>query len=30
LQLSLVGKPNQMEAVQANMQKRAPQFRDPE
>ena len=30
LQLSLIGKPNQVEAVQANMQKRAPQFTDPE
>jgi enoyl-CoA hydratase/carnithine racemase len=30
LQLSLIGKPNQLEAVQANMQKRAPQFKDPE
>lgn len=30
LQLSLIGKPNQTEAVAANMQKRAPQFRDPE
>jgi enoyl-CoA hydratase/carnithine racemase len=30
LQLSLIGKPNQVEAVQANMQKRAPQFGDPE
>ena len=30
LQLSLIGKPNQIEAVQANMQKRAPQFTDPE
>jgi enoyl-CoA hydratase/carnithine racemase len=30
LQVSLIGKPNQLEAVQANMQKRAPQFRDPE
>ena len=29
-QLGLIGKANQMEAVQANMQKRAPQFRDPE
>jgi enoyl-CoA hydratase/carnithine racemase len=30
LQVSLIGKPNQMEAVQANMEKRAPVFRDPE
>jgi enoyl-CoA hydratase/carnithine racemase len=30
LQRSLIGAPNQLEAVQANMQKRAPQFRDPE
>jgi enoyl-CoA hydratase/carnithine racemase len=30
LQRSLFGTPNQLEAVQANMQKRAPQFRDPE
>ena len=30
LQVSLIGTPNQMEAVQANMQKRAPQFSDPE
>lgn len=30
LQLSLVGKPNQIEAVQATMQKRAPQFTDPD
>jgi len=30
LQLTLIGKPNQMEAVQANMQKRAPAFTDPE
>lgn len=30
LQVSLVGKPNQIEAVQANMQNRAPQFVDPE
>jgi enoyl-CoA hydratase/carnithine racemase len=30
LQLSLIGKPNQLEAVQANMQKRAPQFADAE
>jgi len=30
LQRSLIGGPNQIEAVQANMQKRAPQFTDPE
>ena len=30
LQLSLIGKPNQLEAVQANMEKRAPRFRDGE
>jgi enoyl-CoA hydratase/carnithine racemase len=30
LQRSLIGQPNQVEAVQANMQKRAPEFRDPE
>jgi enoyl-CoA hydratase/carnithine racemase len=30
LQLSLIGKPNQLEAVQANMQKRAPRFSDPD
>ena len=30
LQLSLIGKTNQLEAVQANMQKRPPQFKDPE
>ena len=29
-QISLVGKPNQVEAVQANLQKRAPQFKDPD
>jgi len=29
LQRSLIGRPNQIEAVQANMQKRAPQFSDP-
>lgn len=29
LQLALLGRPNQIEAVQANLQKRAPQFRDP-
>jgi enoyl-CoA hydratase/carnithine racemase len=30
LQRALMGSPNQMEAVQANFEKRAPQFRDPE
>jgi enoyl-CoA hydratase/carnithine racemase len=30
LQRSLIGSPNQMEAVQANMEKRAPRFTDPE
>lgn len=30
LQRSLIGKPNQMEAVQANLQKRPPQFSDPQ
>jgi enoyl-CoA hydratase/carnithine racemase len=30
VQLSLIGKPNQIEAVQANLQKRAPAFKDPE
>ncbi|HVN87077.1 MAG TPA: crotonase/enoyl-CoA hydratase family protein [Candidatus Binatia bacterium] len=30
LQLGLIGRPNQIEAVQANMQKRAPKFTDPE
>lgn len=30
LQRGLIGSPNQIEAVQANMQKRAPQFKDPE
>jgi len=30
LQLPLLGSPNQMEAVQANFEKRAPSFRDPE
>jgi enoyl-CoA hydratase/carnithine racemase len=30
LQVGLLGTPNQMEAVQANMQKRAPAFKDPE
>lgn len=29
LQLSLIGSPNQVEAVQANLQKRSPDFRDP-
>ena len=29
LQASLIGKPNQIEAVQANLEKRAPKFRDP-
>jgi enoyl-CoA hydratase/carnithine racemase len=29
LQISLLGSPNQMEAVQANFQKRAPKYRDP-
>jgi len=29
LQRGLIGGPNQIEAVQANMQKRAPQFKDP-
>ncbi len=29
LQLTLLGSPNQMEAVQANFEKRAPRFRDP-
>lgn len=29
LQVSLIGTPNQVEAVQANMQKRPPQFQDP-
>jgi enoyl-CoA hydratase/carnithine racemase len=28
-QLALIGKPNQLEAVQANMEKRAPRFADP-
>jgi len=28
-QMGLIGTPNQVEAVQANVQKRAPQFRDP-
>jgi enoyl-CoA hydratase/carnithine racemase len=30
LQLSLIGKPNQIEAVQANLAKRQPRFADPE
>jgi enoyl-CoA hydratase/carnithine racemase len=30
LQRSLIGSPNQMEAVKANLEKRAPDFRDPE
>jgi enoyl-CoA hydratase/carnithine racemase len=30
LQRTLIGTPNQIEAVQANLQKRAPSFRDPE
>jgi enoyl-CoA hydratase/carnithine racemase len=30
LQRGLIGSPNQVEAVQANMQKRVPQFHDPE
>jgi enoyl-CoA hydratase/carnithine racemase len=30
LQLSVIGKQNQIEAVQANLEKRAPQFKDPE
>jgi enoyl-CoA hydratase/carnithine racemase len=30
LQRSLIGRPNQIESVQANLQKRAPEFRDPE
>jgi enoyl-CoA hydratase/carnithine racemase len=29
LQRGLIGRPNQIEAVRANMEKRAPQFRDP-
>lgn len=29
VQLSLIGKPNQLEAVQANLQKRVPEFSDP-
>jgi enoyl-CoA hydratase/carnithine racemase len=30
LQLSLIGTPNQIEAVRANLEKRAPNFRDPQ
>jgi len=30
IQLTLIGKPNQIEAVQANLEKRAPVFKDPE
>lgn len=30
IQRSLIGRPNQMEAVRANLEKRAPKFRDPE
>jgi hypothetical protein len=30
LQRSLLGKPNQLEAVRANAEKRAPRFQDPE
>jgi enoyl-CoA hydratase/carnithine racemase len=30
LQVSLLGSPNQMEAVQANMEKREPSFKDPD
>jgi len=30
LQMSLIGTPNQLEAVQANMQKRPPAFKDPD
>jgi enoyl-CoA hydratase/carnithine racemase len=30
LQRSLIGSPNQLEAVQANLAKRAPQFSDPD
>jgi enoyl-CoA hydratase/carnithine racemase len=30
LQKSLIGRPNQIEAVRANLEKRAPEFRDPE
>ena len=30
LQGSLIGKPNQVEAVKANLQKRAPEFKDPQ
>jgi enoyl-CoA hydratase/carnithine racemase len=29
IQLGLIGQPNQLEAVQANMEKRAPRFKDP-
>ena len=30
IQRSLIGRPNQVEAVRANLEKRAPKFRDPE
>ena len=30
LQVTLLGSPNQMEAVQANMTKRDPDFKDPD
>ena len=30
LQVTLLGSPNQMEAVQANMMKREPEFKDPD
>jgi hypothetical protein len=30
LQRTLLGKPNQLEAVRANAEKRAPRFQDPE
>ena len=30
LQRSLLGKPNQLEAVRANVEKREPRFQDPE
>lgn len=30
MQLSIIGRPNQVEAVRANLEKRAPVFRDPE
>jgi enoyl-CoA hydratase/carnithine racemase len=30
VQRSLIGRPNQVEAVRANLEKRAPKFRDPE